>query len=143
VPSVEVNATSSSIHRVLAVGKASTGRYQLKTMNGKGPETRDFDLVLVCLPHPGLRLWAGKRALRKSMSSTSLFRSAGALFARLGLFDTPFWATKISAPGSVGSFRRLLRLQRGGAPRRRQARRAELLIPGSDALAFANLSDQD
>ena len=37
---------------MLTVGKAPTGRYQLKMMNGKGPETRDFDLVLVCLPAP-------------------------------------------------------------------------------------------
>src|SRR6185295_4076717 len=43
----------------------------------------------------------------------------------------------------VGGLRRLLRLQRGLAPRRRQAWRAELLIAGSDALAFANLSDQE
>ncbi|WP_245333453.1 flavin monoamine oxidase family protein, partial [Bradyrhizobium guangdongense] len=64
----EVNADIQLNHRVLTVGKAPTGRYQLKMMNGKGPETRDFDLVLVCLPHSWLATvgWEGEQ-LRKSM----------------------------------------------------------------------------
>src|SRR5207244_2188686 len=45
----EVNADILLNHRVLKVGKTAAGRYRLNMMNGKGPETRDFDLVLNCL----------------------------------------------------------------------------------------------
>src|SRR5207245_6553873 len=50
----EVDADIQLNHRVLKVGKTEAGRYQLNMMNGKGPETRDFDLVLMCLPHSWL-----------------------------------------------------------------------------------------
>src|SRR3978361_2569698 len=47
----EVDADIQLNHRVLNVGKNAAGRYRLNMMNGKGPETRDFDLVVMCLPH--------------------------------------------------------------------------------------------
>src|SRR5258707_803173 len=50
----EVQADIRLNHRVLKVGKTESGRYQLNMMNGKGPETRDFDLVVMCLPHSWL-----------------------------------------------------------------------------------------
>src|SRR6201994_2595793 len=64
----EGDASIQLNHRVLKVGKNESGRYRLKMMNGKGPETRDFDLVLVCLPHSWLAPmgWEGEE-LRKSM----------------------------------------------------------------------------
>src|ERR1035441_9671798 len=64
----EVDADIHLNHRVLKVGKTATGRYQLNMMNGKGPETKDFDLVLMCLPHNWLATmgWEGEK-LRKSM----------------------------------------------------------------------------
>ena len=77
----EVDADIQLNHRVLKVGKTDSGRYQLNMMNGKGPETRDFDLVLMCLPHSWLATmrWDGEE-LRKSMvKHVALFRPAGAL----------------------------------------------------------------
>src|ERR1700751_208572 len=64
----EVDADIQLNHRVLKVGKAGNGRYRLNMMNGKGPETHEFDLVLMCLPHSWLATldWEGE-ALRKSM----------------------------------------------------------------------------
>ena len=38
----EVNADIQLNHRVLKVGKTTSGRYQLNMMNGKGPETKDL-----------------------------------------------------------------------------------------------------
>ena len=125
----EVDADIQLNHRVLKVGKTDSGRYQLNMMNGKGPETRDFDLVLMCLPHSWLATmgWDGEQ-LRKSMVKHVAYFDRPAHYLRVSiLFDEPFWGEKI--PGllvHVGGVRRLLRLQRGLAPRRRQARRAEL-----------------
>src|SRR5256886_17332042 len=50
----EVNADIHLNHRVLKVGKTAAGRYRLNMMNGRGPETKDFDLVVMCLPHSWL-----------------------------------------------------------------------------------------
>ena len=63
----EVSADIQLNHRVLKVGKTSSGRYRLNMMNGKGPETRDFDLVLVCLPHSWLATmgWEGRSEERR------------------------------------------------------------------------------
>jgi len=46
-------------------------------MNGKGPETRDFDLVVMCLPHSWLATmrWDGEQ-LRKSMVKHVLISTA-------------------------------------------------------------------
>src|ERR1700692_4528197 len=64
----EVDADIQLNHRVLKVGTTDTGRYQLNMMNGKGPETRDFALVLMCLPHSWLAtLRGGGGRLRQSM----------------------------------------------------------------------------
>ena len=129
----EVDADIELNHRVLKVGKTEAGRYQLNMMNGKGPETRDFDLVLMCLPHSWLATmrWDGEQ-LRKSMvKHVALFRPAGALLA--GLDPVRRAVLGRANPRRlvhVGSVRRLLRLQRGRAPRRRQARRSELADRG-------------
>ena len=98
-------------------------------MNGKGPETRDFDLVLMCLPHSWLATmrWDGEQ-LRKSMVKHVAYFDRPAHYLRVSiLFDYAVLGRE--DPGRlvhVGSVRRLLRLQRRRAPRRRQARRAEL-----------------
>jgi len=132
---------------VLAVGKASTGRYQLKTMNGKGPETRDFDLVLVCLPHSWLATmgWEGEPAPQVDVKHVSYFRSAGALFARLGPVSIRrSGATRFPAPGFMSEAFGGCCVYNEGA-RHDVGKHGVLnwLIPGSDALAFANLSDQE
>ncbi|MET4515937.1 FAD-dependent oxidoreductase [Bradyrhizobium sp. I1.7.5] len=142
----EVNADVQLNHRVLTVGKAPTGRYQLKMMNGKGPETRDFDLVLVCLPHSWLATmgWEGEQ-LRKSMVKHVSYFDRPAHYLRVSiLFDTPFWGEKISGAWFMSE-------DFGGCCVYNEGARHDVgkhgvlnwLIPGSDALAFANLSDQE
>ncbi|UWU80328.1 FAD-dependent oxidoreductase [Bradyrhizobium huanghuaihaiense] len=142
----EVNADIELNHRVLTVGKAPTGRYQLKMMNGKGPETRDFDLVLVCLPHSWLATmgWEGEQ-LRKSMVKHVSYFDRPAHYLRVSiLFDEPFWGEKI--PGAW-----FMSEAFGGCCVYNEGARHDVgkhgvlnwLIPGSDALAFANLSDQE
>ena len=96
----EVDADIQLNHRVLKVGKTDDGRYQLNMMNGKGPETRDFDLVLMCLPHSWLATmgWEGEQ-LRKSMVKHVAYFDRPAHYLRVSiLFDKPFWGEKI--PGA-------------------------------------------
>ena len=142
----EINADILLNYRVLAVGKAATGRYELKMMNGKGPETRDFDLVLICLPHSWLATlgWEGE-LLRKSMVKHIAYFDRPAHYLRISLlFDEPFWGDKI--PGSW-----FMSEAFGGCCVYNEGSRHDVgrhgvlnwLIPGSDALAYANLSDQE
>ncbi|UPK32516.1 FAD-dependent oxidoreductase [Bradyrhizobium sp. 186] len=142
----EVNADIQLNHRVLTVGKAPTGRYQLKMMNGKGPETRDFDLVLVCLPHSWLGTvgWKGEQ-LRKSMVKHVSYFDRPAHYLRVSiLFDTPFWGDKIAGAWFMSEAFGGCCVYNEGA-RHDVGKHGVLnwLIPGSDALAFANLSDQE
>jgi protoporphyrinogen oxidase/SAM-dependent methyltransferase len=142
----EVNADIQLNHRVLAVGKAPTGRYQLKMMNGKGPETRDFDLVLVCLPHSWLGTvgWEGEQ-LRKSMVKHVSYFDRPAHYLRVSiLFDSPFWGDKIAGAWFMSEAFGGCCVYNEGA-RHDVGKHGVLnwLIPGSDALAFANLSDQE
>lgn len=142
----EVNADIQLHHRVLTVGKAPTGRYQLKMMNGKGPETRDFDLVLMCLPHSWLATmgWEGEQ-LRRSMVKHVSYFDRPAHYLRVSiLFDTPFWGEKISGAWFMSEAFGGCCVYNEGA-RHDVGKHGVLnwLIPGSDALAFANLSDQE
>jgi protoporphyrinogen oxidase/SAM-dependent methyltransferase len=142
----EVNADIQLNHRVLTVGKAPTGRYQLKMMNGKGPETRDFDLVLVCLPHSWLATvgWEGEQ-LRKSMVKHVSYFDRPAHYLRVSiLFDSPFWGEKIAGAWFMSEAFGGCCVYNEGA-RHDVGKHGVLnwLIPGSDALAFANLSDRD
>ncbi len=142
----EVDADIQLNHRVLKVGKTAAGRYQLNMMNGKGPETRDFDLVLMCLPHSWLATmgWDGEQ-LRKSMVKHVAYFDRPAHYLRVSiLFDAPFWGDKI--PGSW-----FMSEAFGGCCVYNEGSRHDVgrhgvlnwLIAGSDALAFANLSDQE
>jgi monoamine oxidase/SAM-dependent methyltransferase len=142
----EVDADIQLNHRVLKVGKTEAGRYRLKMMNGKGPETRDFDLVLMCLPHSWLATldWEGE-ALRKSMGKHVAYFDRPAHYLRVSmLFDEPFWGEKI--PGAW-----FMSEAFGGCCVYNEGARHDVgkhgvlnfLIAGSDALAFANLSDQE
>ena len=58
----EIDADVQLNHRVLKVGKANSGRYAINMMNGKGPITREHDLVVMCLPHSWLATmrWEGE-----------------------------------------------------------------------------------
>jgi monoamine oxidase/SAM-dependent methyltransferase len=142
----EVDADIQLNHRVLKVGKSSTGRYRLNMMNGKGPETREFDLVLMCLPHSWLSTmgWEGE-SLRKSMVKHVAYFDRPAHYLRVSiLFDEPFWGEKI--PGSW-----FMSEAFGGCCVYNEGSRHDVgkhgvlnwLIAGSDALAFANLSEQE
>jgi protoporphyrinogen oxidase/SAM-dependent methyltransferase len=142
----EVNADIQLNHRVLRVGKGASGRYRLNMMNGKGPETREFDLVLVCLPHSWLATmgWEGE-ALRKSMVKHVAYFDRPAHYLRVSLlFDEPFWGEKI--PGAW-----FMSEAFGGCCVYNEGARHDVgkhgvlnfLIAGSDALAFANLSDEE
>jgi monoamine oxidase/SAM-dependent methyltransferase len=142
----EVDADIQLNHRVLTVGKTSCGRYRLKMMNGKGPETRDFDLVLMCLPHSWLATmgWEGE-ALRKSMVKHVAYFDRPAHYLRVSLlFDEPFWGEKISGAWFMSE-------AFGGSCVYNEGARHDVgkhgvlnfLIAGSDALAFANLSDRE
>ena len=128
---------------MLKVGKTASGRYQLNMMNGKGPETRDFDLVLMCLPHSWLATmgWDGEQ-LRKSMVKHVAYFDRPAHYLRVSiLFDEPFWGEKI--PGAW-----FMSEAFGGCCVYNEGARHDVgkhgvlnwLIAGSDALAFANLS---
>jgi protoporphyrinogen oxidase/SAM-dependent methyltransferase len=142
----EVDADIQLNHRVLKVGKANSGRYRLNMMNGKGPETREFDLVLMCLPHSWLSTvgWEGE-GLRRSMTKHIAYFDRPAHYLRVSiLFDEPFWGEKI--PGSW-----FMSEAFGGCCVYNEGSRHDVgkhgvlnwLIAGSDALAFANLSDQE
>jgi protoporphyrinogen oxidase/SAM-dependent methyltransferase len=142
----EVDADIRLNHRVLKVGKAPSGRYRLNMMNGKGPETHEFDLVLVCLPHSWLATlgWEGEN-LRKSMVKHIAYFDRPAHYLRISLlFDEPFWGDKI--PGSW-----FMSEAFGGCCVYNEGSRHDVgkhgvlnwLIAGSDALAFANLSDEE
>ena len=141
----EVDADIQLNHRVLKVGKTASGRYQLNMMNGKGPETRDFDLVLMCLPHSWLATmgWDGED-LRRSMVKHVAYFDRPAHYLRVSiLFDRPFWGDKI--PGSW-----FMSEAFGGCCVYNEGSRHDVgrhgvlnwLIAGSDALAFANLDDK-
>ena len=141
----EIDADIQFNHRVLKVGKGDSGRYQLNMMNGKGPETRDFDLVVMALPHNWLATmgWDNEQ-LRTSMVKHVAYFDRPAHYLRVALlFDEPFWGEKIPAPGSCRKRSAAAASKTRAPPRRRQARRAQLAIAGADAMAFANLSDQE
>lgn len=141
----EIDADIQLNHRVLKVGKTEAGRYRLDMMNGKGPETRDFDLVLMCLPHSWLATmrWDGED-LRASMVKHVAYFDRPAHYLRVSiLFDCPFWGEQI--PGAW-----FMSEAFGGCCVYNEGARHDVgthgvlnwLIAGSDALAFANLSDE-
>ncbi len=142
----EVDADIQLNHRVLQVGKTTQGRYQLNMMNGKGPETRDFDLVVMCLPHSWLSTmrWDGEQ-LRKSMVRHVAYFDRPAHYLRISiLFDTPFWGEKIPGAWFMSEAFGGCCVYNEGA-RHDVGRHGVLnwLIAGSDALAFANLTDAE
>jgi monoamine oxidase/SAM-dependent methyltransferase len=142
----EVDAEIQLNHRILKVGKTESGRYELNMMNGKGPETRDFDLVLMCLPHNWLATLSwGDEQLRKAMVKHVAYFDRPAHYLRISLlFDTPFWGDKI--PGAW-----FMSEAFGGCCVYNEGARHDVgkygvlnfLVAGSDALAFSNLTDQE
>jgi monoamine oxidase/SAM-dependent methyltransferase len=142
----EVDADIQLNHRILKVGKTATGRYQLKMMNGKGAETKDFDLVLMCLPHSWLATmgWEGEQ-LRKSMVKHVAYFDRPAHYLKIAiLFDEPFWGEKIAGSWFMSeAFGGCCVYDEGSRHDVGKHGVLNWLIAGSDALAFANLSDQE
>ena len=141
----EVDAEIQLNHRVLKVGKTEDGRYQLDMMNGKGPEVRECDLVVMCLPHSwlGTMRWEGEQ-LRKSMVKHVAYFDRPAHYLRVSiLFDTPFWGDQIPGAWFMSEAFGGCCVYNEGA-RHDVGRHGVLnwLIAGSDALAFANLDDE-
>ncbi len=142
----EIDAEIQLNHRILDVGKADNGRYQLNMMNGQGPETRQFDLVLMCLPHSWLTTvdWKGED-LRKAMVKHIAYFDRPAHYLRVSiLFDSPFWGDQIPGAWFMSEAFGGCCVYNEGA-RHDVGRHGVLnwLIAGSDALAYANLSDAE
>jgi protoporphyrinogen oxidase/SAM-dependent methyltransferase len=140
----EIDADIQFNHRILKVGKSESGRYQLNMMNGKGPETRDFDLVVMCLPHNWLSTvgWDNEQ-LRKSMVKHVAYFDRPAHYLRVALlFDEPFWGEKIPGAWFMSEAFGGCCVYVEGA-RHDVGRNGVLnfLIAGSDALAYVNLRD--
>jgi monoamine oxidase/SAM-dependent methyltransferase len=132
-------------HRVLKVGRTDEGQYRLHMMNGKGPEVRDFDVVLMCLPHNWLGTieW-GNEKLRQAMSKHIAHFDRPAHYLRVAaLFDKPFWNGKVEGSWFMSE-------AFGGCCVYIEGARHDTvgygvlnwLISGSDVLAFANLNDE-
>jgi protoporphyrinogen oxidase/SAM-dependent methyltransferase len=141
----EIDADIQFNHRVLKVGKSEAGRYQLNMMNGKGPETRDFDLVVMCLPHNWLSTmgWENER-LRSSMVKHVAYFDRPAHYLRVALlFDEPFWGEKIPGAWWMSEAFGGCCVYVEGA-RHDVGRHGVLnfLIAGADALAYVNLRDE-
>jgi protoporphyrinogen oxidase len=141
----EIDADIQFNHRVLRLGKAGDGRYRLNMMNGKGPEDRDFDLVVMCLPHNWLATldWDNE-LLRRSMVRHIAYFDRPAHYLRASLlFDSPFWGDKLTGAWFMSE-------AFGGSCIYVEGARHDVgnhgvlnfLIAGADALAYANLDDE-
>lgn len=140
----EIDAEIKLNHRVLKVGKTDAGRYQLNLLNGKTPVVRDFDLVLMCLPHNWLATvnWEGEK-LRQSMVKHIAYFDRPAHYLRVSvLFDSPFWGDKIPGAWFMSEAFGGCCVYVEGA-RHDVGRHGVLnwLIAGADALAYVGLSD--
>jgi monoamine oxidase/SAM-dependent methyltransferase len=142
----EIEAEIQLNHRVLKVGKNGDGRYRLDMLNGKYPVTKDFDLVLMCLPHNWLATlnW-GSEKLRQSMVKHVAYFDRPAHYLRVSvLFDTPFWGDKLPGAWFMSEAFGGCCIYVEGA-RHDVGRHGVLnwLIPGSDALAYVGLNDDE
>ncbi len=141
----EIDADIQLNHRVLNVGKNESDRYQLTMMNGKGPVTKEFDLVVVSLPHSWLSTmrWDNEK-LRASMTKHVAYFDRPAHYLRISiLFDEPFWGEKIPGAWFMSEAFGGCCVYVEGA-RHDVGRNGVLnwLVSGSDALAFVNLTDE-
>ncbi len=141
----EIDADIQFNHRVLRLGKTDEGRYRLNMMNGKGPEDRDFDLVLMCLPHNWLATvdWGNERLRRSMVKHIAYFdRPAHYLRASL-LFDKPFWGSKLTGAWFMSeAFGGCCVYVEGARHNVGDHGVLNFLIAGADALAYANLDDE-
>jgi monoamine oxidase/SAM-dependent methyltransferase len=132
-------------HRVLKVGRTGNGRYRINMMNGKGPEDREFDLVLMCLPHNWLATvqWDDED-LRQAMVKHIAYFDRPAHYLRVSvLFDEPFWGDQIPDSWFMSeSFGGCCVYVPGPAQGVGKYGVLNWLIAGADALAFSTLDDK-
>jgi monoamine oxidase len=130
--------------RVLKVNKGQGGTYRLDMINGSGPVSQEFDLVLMCLPHNWLSTieW-GNETLRLAMAKHIAHFDRPAHYLRVAaLFDIPFWDGKVEGAWFMSE-------AFGGCCVYIEGARHDVgthgvlnwLIAGADVLAFANLDD--
>lgn len=140
----EIDADIQLNHRVLKVGKVESGRYRLDMMNGKGPETRDFDLVVMSLPHNWLSTvgWDNEQ-LRASMVKHVAYFDRPAHYLRVSiLFDKPFWGDQVTGAWFMSeAFGGCCVYVEGARHDVGENGVLNWLIAGSDALAYVNLRD--
>lgn len=141
-------ATSAKIAlntRVLKIGKTADGRYRLTTAGADGVVTKDFDFVVISLPHNWLSTveFEGEE-LRQAMSRHVAYFDRPAHYLRISLlFKTPFWRDKIKGAWFMSD-------AFGGCCVYDEGARHEMgpygvlnwLVAGNDVLAYANLSDE-
>jgi protoporphyrinogen oxidase/SAM-dependent methyltransferase len=142
----DIDADIKLNHRVLKVGKNADGRYRLNMLNGKSPVVKDFDLVLMCLPHNWLATvdWGGEK-LRQSMVKHVAYFDRPAHYLRVSmLFDEPFWGDQVPGAWFMSEAFNGCCVYVEGA-RHDVGRYGVLnwLIPGSDALAYVGLRDDE
>ncbi|MDE2578261.1 MAG: FAD-dependent oxidoreductase [Hyphomicrobiales bacterium] len=130
--------------RLLGLAACEHG-YRLRLLTPAGQETRDFDLVIICLPHNWLGTveWQDE-ALRQAMTKHIAHFDRPAHYLRVAaMFERPFWEGKVDgawwmteAFGGACVYIENARHPAGG--------RGVLnwLIPGADALAYVNLDDK-
>ncbi len=132
-------------HQVKKIDVAENGRYRVSVLNGKGPETHDFDIVAVCLPHNWLSTvqW-GNETLRRAMVKHIAHFDRPAHYLRVAaLFDKPFWEKSISDAWFMSDAFGGCCVYIEGA-RHDVGKHGVLnwLIAGSDALAHVNCDDE-
>ncbi len=111
-------------------------------INGTSHLQRDFDMVMVCLPHNWLSTveWGNEKLRRAMVKHIRHFDRPAHYLRVIALFDTPFWEGKVK-----GSW--FMTDAFGGAcvyiegSRHNVGKKGVLnwLIAGSDALAYVNL----
>jgi monoamine oxidase/SAM-dependent methyltransferase len=132
-------------HRVLKIGKAANDKYRLNMVNGDGQITRDFDLVIMCLPHNWLTTvdWEDEIMRAAMVKHVAHFDRPAHYLRVAALFDTPFWEGHVEGSWFMSEAFGGCCVYIEGA-RHDVGKRGVLnwLIAGSDALAYVNLDDK-
>jgi monoamine oxidase/SAM-dependent methyltransferase len=137
-----IDATVHLRHRVRSIGRTEVGRYRLSLAEGSSRLEREFDLVLVCLPHN----WLGSVAfngeeLSRAIADHIAHFDRPAHYLRLAVqFRSRFWESEVQGAWFMTeSFGGCCVYDEGS--RHPQGGHGVLnwLISGSDALAWVNV----
>jgi monoamine oxidase len=132
--------------RINRISRASDGGYLLDIEKGMERETRRFDLVLVCLPHNWLQTvtFDGAKLARAVQAHVAHFDRPAHYLRISAMFETPFWRDHVRGAWFMSeSFGGCCVYDEGA--RHDTAGKGVLnwLVPGSDVLAWVNLSDRE